>query len=131
MRTILLIALPSLVSVSLVVGAVVIMNIMLVSVAQRTREVGLRKSLGARRSDILLQFLFESATLSGLGAVLGILLGIGLAMAVRGLSPIPAQVAPWSIALGVGLGVGVGMLAGVYPAMRAARLDPIVALRAE
>lgn len=131
MRTILLIALPSLVSVSLVVGAVVIMNIMLVSVAQRTREVGLRKSLGARRSDILLQFLFESATLSGLGAVLGILLGIALAMAVRGLSPIPAQVAPWSIALGVGLGVGVGMLAGVYPAMRASRLDPIVALRAE
>ena len=127
----LLTALPLLVTISLVVGAVVIMNIMLVSVSERTREIGVRKSLGARRQDILLQFLVEAGTLSGVGGVLGILSGVALAYAVALVSPIPARVSPGSIALGIGLGVGVGLMAGVYPAYRASRLDPIVALRAD
>jgi putative ABC transport system permease protein len=130
-RTILLVALPGLVGISLVVGAVVIMNIMLVSVSERTREIGIRKSMGARRTDILLQFLFEASTLSGLGAVLGIGVGILLAKAVQASTPLPASVAGWSIALAIALGVGVGVASGVYPAWRASRLDPIVALRSE
>jgi putative ABC transport system permease protein len=130
-RTILLLALPLLVGISLVVGAIVIMNIMLVSVAERTREIGVRKSLGARRSDILMQFLIESSTLSAAGAFLGIGAGVLLAKGVQAMSPMPATVAPWSIALAIFLGVGVGLAAGVYPAWRASRLDPIVALRSE
>jgi len=130
-RTVLITALPLLVSISLIVGAVVIMNIMLVSVTERTREIGIRKSMGARRADILLQFLFEASTLSGLGAVLGIGLGVLLAYGVTALSPLPAHVASWSVVLAVGLGVGVGVVSGVYPAWRASKLDPIVALRAE
>ncbi len=130
-RTILLLALPLLVGISLVVGAIVIMNIMLVSVAERTREIGVRKSLGARRRDILVQFLIESSTLSAAGAFLGIGAGVLLAKAVQAMSPMPATVAPWSIALAIFLGVGVGLAAGVYPAWRASRLDPIVALRSE
>ncbi len=128
---ILYIALPGLVGISLLVGAVVIMNIMLVSVTQRTREIGLRKSLGARRIDILRQFMVEAGTLSGLGGLIGIGLGAGLAAVIEALSPMPAQVAPWSIVLGVFLGVGVGVTAGAYPAYRAAKLDPIEALRQE
>jgi putative ABC transport system permease protein len=130
-RNIMLVAGPGLVLISLLVGAIVIMNIMLVSVTERTREIGVRKSLGARRTDLLLQFLFESSALSGLGAVLGIGLGVLLAFIVTALSPLPAHVAGWSILLAVGLGVGVGVVSGVYPAWRASRLDPIVALRAE
>jgi len=130
-RTILLLALPLLVGISLVVGAIVIMNIMLVSVAERTREIGVRKSLGARRRDILIQFLIESSTLSAAGAFLGIGAGVMLAKAVQAMSPMPAAVAPWSIVLAIFLGVGVGLAAGVYPAWRASRLDPIVALRSE
>ena len=125
------VALPGLVGISLVVGAVVIMNIMLVAVTERTREIGLRKALGARRRDILLQFLIEAGTLSGLGGLIGILLGMGLAAIVASVSPLPASVAPWSIGLAILLGVGVGLAAGVYPSARAARLDPIVALRHE
>ena len=122
------VALPA---IGLVVGAIVIMNIMLVAVAERTREIGIRKSLGARRRDILAQFLIESATLSTVGAAIGILLGIGLAELIAFATPLPASVAPWSIAVGVLLGGGVGIAAGVYPASRASLLDPIVALRAE
>jgi putative ABC transport system permease protein len=118
-------------AIGLVVGAIVIMNIMLVAVAERTREIGVRKSLGARRRDILAQFLIESATLSTVGAGFGIALGIGLAQAVAAVSPLPATVAPWSIGVGVVLGAGVGVLAGVYPATRASRLDPIAAMRQE
>ena len=129
--TFLLMALPLLVTVSLVVGAVVIMNIMLVSVTERTREIGVRKSLGARRRDILLQFMVEAGTLSGAGGLIGIGSGIALAYAVSAISPIPARVSPGSILLAIGLGVGVGLMAGVYPAYRASRLDPIVALRAD
>jgi len=124
-------ALPGLVAISLVVGGIVIMNIMLMAVSERTREIGIRKALGARRRDILAQFIVESATLSTVGAALGIAFGIALAFIVRALSPLPAAVAPWSIGVGVGLGILVGMVAGVYPASRASRLDPIVALRAE
>jgi putative ABC transport system permease protein len=122
------IALPT---VGLVVGAIVIMNIMLVAVAERTREIGIRKSLGARRRDILNQFMVESATLSTLGAALGVLLGIGFAKAIAAVSPLPAAVEIWSIFVGVGVGAGVGMIAGIYPASRAALLDPIAAMRQE
>jgi putative ABC transport system permease protein len=128
---IMMVALPGLVGISLLVGAVVIMNIMLVSVTDRTREIGLRKSLGARRGDILKQFLIEAGTLSGAGGLLGIAVGVGLAAVVSAISPIPAQVALWSVGLAILLGVGVGLVAGVYPAYRASRLDPIEALRHE
>jgi putative ABC transport system permease protein len=124
-------ALPGLVAISLVVGGIVIMNIMLMAVAERTREIGIRKALGARRGDILAQFVVESATLSTVGATIGIGAGIGLAFLVRALTPLPAAVAPWSVGLGVFLGMAVGMTAGIYPASRAARLDPIEALRQE
>ncbi|MCK5652820.1 MAG: ABC transporter permease [Gemmatimonadetes bacterium] len=128
---ILFVALPGLVSISLVVGGIVIMNIMLVSVMQRTREIGVRKAIGARRVDIIRQVLIESATLSGAGALFGASIGIGLTYLVTAISPLPAAVAPKWIALGVALGVGVGIIAGVYPAARAAKLDPVVALRYE
>jgi putative ABC transport system permease protein len=128
---ILFIALPGLVSISLVVGGVVIMNIMLVSVMQRTREIGVRKAIGARRRDILSQILIESITLSGAGAVLGVAIGIGLTYLVRTFSPLPAAVDVKWIALGVSLGVLVGVTSGVYPAMRASKLAPVDALRYE
>ena len=122
---------PGLVTISLVVGGIVIMNIMLMAVAERTREIGIRKSLGARRADILRQFLAESAMIATLGGALGIATGIMLSILLNVATPLPATVSPFSILLGVVLGGGVGVLAGVYPASRAARLDPIVALRQE
>jgi putative ABC transport system permease protein len=128
---VLFVALPGLVAISLVVGGIVIMNIMLMAVSERTREIGIRKALGARRRDILAQFVVESATLSAVGALFGIALGIALAFLVKATTPLPAAVAPWSILVGVILGVSVGIAAGVYPASRASRLDPIAALRAE
>jgi putative ABC transport system permease protein len=107
------------------------MNIMLMAVAARTREIGIRKALGAKRRDILAQFIVESATISTVGAIFGIGLGIGLAFTVKALTPFPAAVAPWSLGVAVALGISVGMSAGIYPASRASKLDPIVALRSE
>ena len=118
-------------AIGLIVGAIVIMNIMLVAVAERTREIGIRKSLGARRRDILAQFLVESATLSSVGALIGVGLGFALAEVVAKVSPLPAAVAPWSIVVAVAIGAGVGIIAGAYPASRASRLDPILAMRSE
>ncbi len=128
---VLFMALPGLVAISLVVGGIVIMNIMLMAVAERTSEIGIRKALGARRRDIMAQFVVESATISTFGAIIGIGLGIGLAFLVQALTPFPAAVAPWSLVVAVTLGIVVGMSAGIYPASRASRLDPIEALRAE
>jgi len=122
---------PGLVGISLVVGGIVIMNIMLMAVAERTREIGIRKSLGARRRDILRQFLAESVTLAAFGGALGVLAGVGLTLLLSAASPLPASVSPVSILVGIVLGGGVGIVAGVYPATRAARLDPIAALRHE
>jgi putative ABC transport system permease protein len=122
------VALPA---IGLVVGAIVIMNIMLVAVAERTHEIGIRKALGAKRRDILIQFLIESATLSTFGAAMGIALGALAAFAIRSMTPMPTYVAPWSIVVGVLIGAGVGIISGVYPASRASLLDPVAALRQE
>ena len=128
---VLYVSLPGLVGISLVVGGIVIMNIMLVSVMERTREIGVRKAIGARRADILAQVLIESGTLSGAGALIGVGVGAGLTILVAAISPLPAVLAPRWIALGISLGVIVGVVSGVYPASRAARLDPVDALRYE
>ncbi len=128
---VLLTALPGLVSISLVVGGIVITNIMLMSVAERTREIGIRKSLGARRKDIMHQFLVESATLSTVGAGAGIGTGLLLSSIVAATTFLPVRVAPWSIVVAVILGIGVGVGAGIYPASKAARLDPVDAIRHE
>ena len=127
----LFIALPMLVSISLVVGGIVIMNIMLVSVMERTREIGVRKALGAKRKDILAQVMIESATLSTVGASFGVLAGLGIAQGISAVSPMPAAVSPKWIMLGLGLGLTVGIIAGVYPAAQASKMDPVDALRYE
>ena len=119
------------VSLSLVVGGIVIMNIMLMVVSERTREIGLRKALGARKRDIVWQVLTESTTLSMVGGVVGTALGFVLALLVATFSPIPAQLQPWAVALGIGMTAVVGVIFGLYPAIRAANLDPIEALRRE
>ncbi len=115
--------------ISLLVGGVGVSNIMLVSVSERTREIGLRKALGARTRDITRQFLFEAVVLTGLGGAVGLGLGIGSAALVAALAPIPAEVTWWSVALALGVSIGVGLLFGVLPARRAGRLDPVEALR--
>jgi putative ABC transport system permease protein len=119
------------VALSLVVGGIVIMNIMLMVVSERTREIGLRKALGARRRDIVWQILTESVTLSTFGGVIGIVLGFLLAVVISKVSPLPAAVQLWSILIGLAITATVGLFFGLYPAMRAARLDPIEALRRE
>jgi len=122
---------PAVVCIGIVVGGIVIMNIMLMTVNERTREIGIRKSLGATRRDIRRQFLIEAATLSFFGGILGVMAGWSLALLVSSVTPLPARVTGWSISLALALGAGTGLLFGVYPATRAARLDPITALRAE
>jgi len=122
---------PAVVAIGIVVGGIVIMNIMLMSVNERTREIGIRKSLGATRADIRRQFLVEAITLSTLGGALGVAAGWVLANVVSTLSPLPARITLWSVAVALALGAGTGILFGVYPATRAARLDPITALRRE
>jgi putative ABC transport system permease protein len=119
------------VALSLVVGGIVIMNIMLMVVIERTREIGLRKALGARRRDIVWQILTESVTLSIFGGLIGIGLGFALALLISKVSPLPASVQVWSVMMGIGITALVGLFFGLYPAMRAAALDPIEALRRE
>jgi len=123
--------LVGIVALSLVVGGIVIMNIMLMVVSERTREIGLRKALGAKRKDIMSQVLTESITLSTLGGVIGILLGSLAATLIAALTPLPARLEMWSVVLGVGITAAVGLFFGAYPASRAASLDPIEALRRE
>jgi putative ABC transport system permease protein len=122
---------PAVVCIGVVVGGIVIMNIMLMTVNERTREIGVRKSLGATRADIRRQFLIEAMTLSFFGGVLGVASGWTLAFLVSSATPLPARVTLWSIGLALALGTSTGIIFGVYPATRAARLDPITALRAE
>jgi putative ABC transport system permease protein len=118
-------------AISLVVGGIVIMNIMLVSVTERTREIGIRKALGARREDVLLQFLIEAVTLAVVGGALGVISGVTVAKVVTLLIGMPSTIKLWAVAAGLIVSAGVGIFFGVYPARKAARLDPIAALRFE
>jgi putative ABC transport system permease protein len=124
-------ALVFLVSISLVVGGIVLMNVMLVSVTERTREIGIRKALGARRVNIIWQFIVESVTLSLVGGVFGIILGFTIASIISLLSPLPYLIAPWSIAAGLVVTFLIGLIFGTYPANKASKLDPVVALHYE
>jgi putative ABC transport system permease protein len=118
-------------SISLLVGGIGVMNIMLVAVTERTREIGVRKALGAPRKAILTQFLIEAVLLTALGGVLGVLLGSGISWIVHAASPLPTYVSPWSVVVGIGFSAVVGVFFGLYPAMRASRLDPVDSLRYE
>jgi len=120
-----------LVAISLLVGGIVIMNIMLVAVTERTREIGIRKALGARQGDLLSQFLSETVVLSFFGGLIGVLVGVAIALLIRLVTPLPASIQPWSVAISLIVASSVGLFFGVYPATRAAKLDPIVALRQE
>jgi putative ABC transport system permease protein len=118
-------------ALALLVGGIGIMNIMLVSVTERTREIGVRMALGARRRRILLQFVFEAVTLSLLGGLIGVGLGVAIAVAVRNVLPVPASVPAWAVVLSLASACGAGLLFGIYPASRASRLDPVEAMRTE
>jgi putative ABC transport system permease protein len=125
------IAMIAIAAISLVVGGIVIMNIMLVSVTERTREIGIRKAMGARSQDVLLQFLIESGTMALVGGLLGVLFGIAFAKGITALIGMPSAIKLWAVAAGLLVSTSVGVFFGVYPAKRAARLDPIAALRFE
>jgi putative ABC transport system permease protein len=118
-------------SVGLMVGGVGVMNIMLVSVTERTREIGVRKALGARQRDVLLQFLIESATMALMGGAIGVICGVGVAKIITLVIGFPTSVQLWSVLLGLFMATATGVFFGVYPARKAAKLDPVVALRAE
>jgi putative ABC transport system permease protein len=127
----LFITITAIAAIALVVGGIVIMNIMLVSVTERTREIGIRKAMGARRQDVMMQFLIESATMSLAGGCLGVLFGIAIAKTITALIGMPSAVQLWAVVGGLTVATSVGLFFGVYPAKRAAKLDPIVALRFE
>jgi putative ABC transport system permease protein len=118
-------------SIGLLVGGIGVMNIMLVSVKERTREIGIRKAIGARSGDILRQFLIEAVFLTATGGVIGILIGFGIAQLVKAATPLPASVTGWSVILGLVVSVSVGIFFGIFPAQKAAKMDPIVSLRYE
>jgi putative ABC transport system permease protein len=118
-------------SIALLVGGIVVMNIMLVSVTERTKEIGVRMAVGARRRDILFQFLIESSAISGLGGVIGIVLGLALAKIISAVTPFPSSVDPFSIVLAIVMSTSLGLFFGIYPANKAAKLDPVEALRSE
>jgi putative ABC transport system permease protein len=118
-------------SIGLLVGGIGVMNIMLVTVKERTREIGIRKAIGARSGDILQQFLIEAVFLTGTGGIAGVLIGFLIALLVRTATPLPASVTAWSVVLGVGVSVSVGLFFGIFPAQKAAKTDPIVSLRYE
>jgi putative ABC transport system permease protein len=128
---VLFMAVPAVVCIGVLVGGIVVMNIMLMAVNERMHEIGLRKAVGARQRDIQRQFLSEAVALALLGSLLGVASGWSVATLVAVASPLPARITLWSVALAVGLGAGVGVLFGVYPATRAARLEPVAAMRAE
>ncbi len=118
-------------SIGLMVGGIGVMNIMLVSVKERTREIGIRKALGAKARDILRQFLIEAVVLTGTGGILGVLVGFGIALVVRSATPLPAAVSAWSVFVGLTVSISIGLFFGIFPAQKAARMDPIVSLRYE
>ena len=118
-------------SIGLLVGGIGVMNIMLVSVKERTREIGIRKAIGARAGDILKQFLIEAMVLTGMGGLLGVLAGFGIALIVKAATPLPAAVTAWSVVLGLSVSAAIGLFFGIFPAQKAAHMDPIVALRYE
>ena len=118
-------------SIGLMVGGIGVMNIMLVSVKERTREIGIRKALGAKARDILRQFLIEAVVLTGAGGILGVLVGFGIALVVRAATPLPAAVSVWSVIMGLVVSISIGLFFGIFPAQKAARMDPIVSLRYE
>jgi putative ABC transport system permease protein len=118
-------------SIGLLVGGIGVMNIMLVSVKERTREIGIRKAIGARSGDILKQFLIEAVFLTGSGGLIGVLAGFGIALIVRAATPLPAAVSPWSVVLGLAVSATIGLFFGIVPAQKAAHMDPIVSLRYE
>jgi putative ABC transport system permease protein len=127
----LFITITAIAAIALVVGGIVIMNIMLVSVTERTREIGIRKAMGARRQDVMMQFLIESATVALLGGCLGVLFGISFAKSITAVIGMPSSVQLWAVVTALLVSTSVGLFFGVYPAKRAAKLDPIAALRFE